>query len=154
MSLRVAVQSVVEKMKADNGHFALVLEKYIALLEMALLATEMEQPTSPPKNMLMPGIQQMKMQEEAEITVAKKLLREIGNREEVAGASMTQAVGGSSDGDYIDIDPQMPVGAKTFVVNQVYQLRADGKLYYMEEDTKKIQEERQGAKKIPILTTS
>ena len=78
MSLRVAVQTVVDKMKADNGHFASVLEKYIALLEMALLATEEKWPASPPKEMLMPGIQQMKMQEEAEITVAKKLLREIG----------------------------------------------------------------------------
>lgn len=55
------------------------------------------------------------------------------NREEV-GSEMTLLVGGTLDGDYVPIDPRMPIGAKTRIgTKQIYQLKEDRKLHFIGE---------------------
>ena len=48
-------------------------------------------------------------------------------------------VGGKEDGTIAPVDPKMPVGAFVSLGDEVYQYR-EGKLFYHEEMTKKVQE--------------
>ena len=68
------------------------------------------------------------IQDDLEKKKAKEILRE-----DRGGAGMAMMVGGESDGTYIEIDTSMPVGARTRIGGQVYQLRDDGKLHYEEK---------------------
>jgi hypothetical protein len=59
------------------------------------------------------------------------------NRQESAG-QMTMLIGGHSDGEFIQTDGKMPVGAHTMISGEVYTLQQDRKLHFDQEETSKL----------------
>lgn len=65
-------------------------------------------------------------------------LVERGRKEEGTAASMTDIVGGKSNGDMVSVDTTMPTNAHTLIAGEVYTLKEDGRLHFNEEQTKKM----------------
>ena len=75
--------------------------------------------------------------------VARLKDRQLGEaKESPSGFSVAELVGGSDEGDLIQIDPAMPVGAKMLQPDGVYVLQQDRKLHFSREDTDRFMEQR------------
>ncbi len=64
--------------------------------------------------------------------------------EEAQDGIMVQTSNGPVDGDWVSVDPQMPVGAKRVLAGGVYVLKQEGKqtfLEYSEEETLKLKQD-------------
>lgn len=48
------------------------------------------------------------------------------------GYNTAELVGSGLDGDMVEIDPKMPIGAKMLIADKVWQLRDDRKLHHVE----------------------
>jgi len=152
MSLRDAVQEVVEEMETAPvlaGAGPQTLSMYAKLLRMALKASEGERDAvlaaatgvSGIATTLVPPVPAF-IQDRLEIEKAKEEFRKSGKRadaEEGLTGSQTELVGGpaydAASPVFIERASSMPVGAKMFAHDGVYQLRKDGRLHFCAEDT-------------------
>lgn len=64
-----------------------------------------------------------------------KVVKNNLEKEEVNTPKMVEALDDSGILTYVPIDQAMPVGARTFVGGNIYQLKEDGKLYFDEVST-------------------
>jgi hypothetical protein len=58
--------------------------------------------------------------------------------EEGMGVRMCVCVGGASEGDMVPFDPNAPIGVRSVIGRQVYQLKEDGKMHFDESATSKM----------------
>ncbi len=130
MSLAKAVLEVVNFMEDDvtsntDSVVARQLLGYARMLKVAVQAHDGagDRPTPP----VMPA----ELQHAVMIEKARAEFRKGKQEEEEKDPVVAPLVGGSSDGDCIPIDLAMPVGAKTQVNGQIYQLQADHKLHFL-----------------------
>ena len=89
-----------------------------------LVKSHPEQPVAPPAAVMPAELQHAVMIEKARAEFRK-------GKQEEKEPCVAQLLGGASNGDCIPIDSQMPVGAKTRVGNEVYQLQVDHKLHFL-----------------------
>lgn len=61
---------------------------------------------------------------------AKEQMRS-ARKEELSAPNFVDCVGGGSDGTVVDIPSDVPVGAKTVIDQEIYQLQSDGKMHYI-----------------------
>lgn len=54
------------------------------------------------------------------------------------GEKMVLCEGGANDGVMVPVSSKMPIGAKTFIIGEVYILQESGKLLYSKEETEKL----------------
>ena len=129
MSLASAVLEIADAMEkdveglADEGPHgkivAMMVGNHARMLRMAVKAAEGDVPK-------MPNIENL---------ARKRVAREEADRmmvREGSGFNTAELVGGGMDGDLVEIDPKMPIGAKTAIAGRVWQLQSDRKLHLVE----------------------
>ena len=145
MSFIDLVAEIVAKMEetqeshgSGTEQYEARLEAYVSMLSL-LVKSEREniqkQSTAPPFIEAHNGLLLKKMVDSGEQASTK-----LKAQEEVSGTRFAEIVDGPDKGSFLPIDPQMPVSAKCFGPNAIYQLREDKRLYFLEEDTKKRRE--------------
>lgn len=154
MSLAEAVESVAGAMvefakeAEDNTNhisltFAVAIKGFARELRTAIKAAEGTETTNPIQAQLLaasPEAQHRNMIEKAkaEFRDKKTQFKKIGQEEESIEESfdgrMVNLVGGNSDNTMMQVDPQMPEGAKMPVNRQIYVMK-DGALHYSKEET-------------------
>jgi len=130
MSLRRAVELIVEDMEADNTVSQFSLKTYARLLRMALKASEGE-PPQPTQVSNQPDWSKMSPKEQARycIEMEKHKHREGKDPEQHEEQSIL-CMGGPADGTYYRIAASMPLGAYCEVIpGHVYSRQGDGLSY-------------------------
>lgn len=144
MSLAEVILDIASDMEAEDagtGTYAL-LKSYARQLRRAVKAAEGVTPTSTPHPARDPTLDAPR-QDTLNKIIARKI-EERGRMTEIAegivrGPTFRELVGGESDGTTGPLSPEAPVGAKTVVGIEVYELKEDGKLHFSEVETQKWQ---------------
>lgn len=132
MSLREAVLDIAEmaeeEAKCRDGDMRQILNMIGKMIRNAAKAAG-----DPPSIAVPPEVQHFQMMQKA-----REEFRKDKNKED-DGTKMVLLVGGASDGDSFAILSNWPVGARTNISGEVYQLKEDGKLHF---EGKRIAESR------------
>lgn len=141
MSLRDAVTDIAEQMEQEfrDDQSCGALYVYFRLLRNALKASEGESSGPGPALPINDPSHHRRMIEEAkaQMRAAKgaPASEKVAVEEDATGmfAEVVDGPAASPDGTttVTPINPGMPPGARTYVGSHVYELRADGKLYYV-----------------------
>lgn len=125
MSLQQAILDIADQMENESPD----VKRWAAMLRITVKASESTAPLISPlvSNQLAIREAELNLARDIEKRVVKKQL----TQEENIG-QMTEVVGGNSDCEYVPIAGEMPVGARTKINGQVYELRTDRKLYFVE----------------------
>lgn len=170
MSLKQAVEAVIVAMDKDvadlRGRFevehssaALVLMSYADQLRVACLAAGDAPPPAMPGS---PGMQDYNAWL-ANAALAKKDADRAAKAAEVSRrAKLEEGLGERTvvlvDEDlsecYVNVPPQMPPGAYTQIAGKVYQLGADGRLYFHAGQTAKLRGESTAVPEPPRVLTA
>lgn len=124
MALRDAVLEVVEQMENDRNPDLLTYARQLRLLVKA----SDNAPVQPSYHWTESG-------QSAQVKEIEKKIKLRADTEEKMGERMVTLQGGSCDGDMVSIDSTMPIGARTLLNGQVYQLQGDNKLHFDEKAT-------------------
>lgn len=129
----------------DSNALKTVFFGFVKQLKTAVKAAEGQQH---PVNTGFPFIMgpNPRSQEESTMKAVEKELAKALAHEEVQNQSMVEVVGGqmgcSEAVTMTQVDPRMPVGAKTLMGTEVYVLGEGRKLYYSQEETDKFRKGR------------
>lgn len=138
MSLHEAVKMIAENMlaKEQPSNDAGVIRLFYAGQLMAALKASGPTPSfsSSPATPPTPSAAELIARE------ALRTQRRQADAEESLNGRMSELVGGASDGTFASLPPEMPVGAKTLLGDEVYELKEDRKMYFSQELTTKYHE--------------
>lgn len=150
MSLRKAVEALLREMEIDQDRDAEIIKikmmVYIGTLKGALEASSDEGEIrslllNPNPNFDPDPYRDRRFHQTKEDPLEKTFLQVMTHAEE-SGPSMAVLEGGPLDGDSLQIDPKMPVGAKVPISSTVYVFTPEKKLVFSKEETDKLMKRR------------
>jgi hypothetical protein len=136
MSLANAVLSVAEEIESFSKEWLTGSVQYTVLGFAKQLRVVVEAASTPPQMMSSLSMQTQVEDTYQQVVEKKRLEREQEKVVQIDGQG-PRMVEIAATGEFVTISSGMPAGAKTCIGNSVFQLR-DEKLYYLEEDTKKV----------------
>jgi hypothetical protein len=145
VSLSEAILEIADDMDGDASNTASDLvvlrnhmHSYARQLRRAVKAAE---GSAPPPAARPEPVYPPEVQTAIEVAKARKEFQKVGrpsvSGEEIAAGKLTEMIGGVNDKTFVEIDPAMQTGQGRIIGGQVYELRADGKLHYHEQETER-----------------
>ena len=133
MSLSEAVLEIVGEMEETESAtsmeriYHILSEKVRSWAKQLRRAVKAAEGSVPAKNEMMESLKALAQDRE------ERLKKQAQEDVSAANTSMVLVAEGPSKDLFVVVDPQMPVGAKMFVEGRVHELKADRKLYPVED---------------------